>query len=216
MTQRHSALAWRRGIIATVAMGAAFAGLLGFLSAWDGEPYPVADPAATATRLDGLTQTVYEALALPGAALDPDWRGTLKAEEYGCHYRGLSHWEEQLSDSPPSVPGVVNVSAEWTLTGVSEERATAAMRRARTELTRQGWQGTDHENAAGRLITLQLEPADTYETPVPVSVWVTALPGDRLEVSAYAECARYPEGTPLDAVDRPSLPHQLAPAPLRD
>ena len=36
---------------------------------WNGHPYPVAAPAATACRLDGRTQAVYDAVDLPHAEL---------------------------------------------------------------------------------------------------------------------------------------------------
>jgi hypothetical protein len=65
------------------------AGTVRFLRLWTGEPYPVANPATTATRLNGYTQNVYDALHLPNAQLAPG--SGLEANSYGCSYQGLSH-----------------------------------------------------------------------------------------------------------------------------
>ncbi|MEU1176609.1 hypothetical protein ABZ464_02990 [Streptomyces sp. NPDC005820] len=203
---------WFRVAVALALSGACVAGLVKFVRVWEGEPYPVADPAATAARLDDETQTVYDALALTGAELEAERSGGLVAYNDSCQYRGLSHWADQLNDTPPLVPDVVNVSAEWRLKGVSDEEAAAALRRARAELVRRGWEVTRYENAAPRR-TLRVTPDGS--DGVPVSLRVDALPGDRLLVGAYADCARYPDGTPLDAQDRPRLPDQAAPAQLR-
>ncbi|KUN78393.1 hypothetical protein AQJ64_30875 [Streptomyces griseoruber] len=183
-----------------------------FARVWDGEPCPVADPAATATRLDEDTQTAYDALTPAGAELDPQRSAGLLAYNDSCSHRGLSHWADRFDDAPPLVPGVVNVSAEWVLKGVSDEEAAVALRRARAELVRQGWRVTEYENAAPNR-TLRVTPDGSGG--VSVSLRVDAFDGDRLLVGAYAEWARYPDGTPLDGRDRPRLPEPLAPAQLR-
>lgn len=51
-----------------------------------------------------------------------------------------------------------------------------------------------------------MRPTGTDDT-----VSVEAYPGDRLMVRAYAECARYPSGTPMGAYGTPELPSQQAP-----
>ncbi|MFF4038691.1 hypothetical protein [Streptomyces sp. NPDC001816] len=211
MTQEHSRRGWRRKIVAASAMGLAVAGTVGFVRLWNGEPYPVADPATTATRLDGYTQAVYDALDLPNAELDTDRPGRgMEADGYGCSYSGLSHLSEQLSDSPPIPPGVVNVSDEWALKGVSRAQAVSALQRARKQLTRRGWEVTGYENSRIRL-WLALKPSDSDD-----GVWIEAYPANRLEVAARtADCARYPSGTPLNSLDEPAMPPQVAPVQLR-
>ncbi|MFG2777563.1 hypothetical protein ACGFY7_06820 [Streptomyces prunicolor] len=218
MTQRHNRLGRRRRLLvasaAVLALAGAVVGTVGVARwserLWEGDPYPVADPAATAQRLDGHTQAVYDVLGLPHAQLDPDWPGGgSEADGYGCYYRGLKHWSEQLSDSPPSPPHVVDVSNEWALKGVSRDQAVSALRRVRKALTRQGWKVTAYENSRAWL-RLALTLPDTDDT-----VSIQTYPRDRLQVSAYADCARYPSGTPVDDLDEPELPAQGAPAQLR-
>ncbi|MFF9277584.1 hypothetical protein [Streptomyces griseosporeus] len=194
MTKRHFGL-----LAATLALlGTAGCG---------SEGYPLADPVATATRLDGYTQTAYDALGLTGAALDDAWPGGgLEAEGWNCYSRDLG---DQLSDSPPSEPGVVRVSDEWAVKGVSHARAVAALRRARGELAARGWKVTDFDDTPQRL-RLRLKPPGSDD-----KVSVEEYPGGRLQVGAYADCARYPEGTALDAQGDPEVPEQRAPVQLR-
>lgn len=216
MTQRHNRLGRRRRLLVTsaavLALAGTVVGMVGFARSferlWEGDPYPVANPAATAQRLDGHTQAVYDALGLPHAQLDPDWPGG-GSEVDGCYYRGLKHWSEQLSDSPPSLPHVVGVSNEWALKRVSRDQAVSALRRVRKELTRQGWKVTAYENSRAWL-SLTLTLPDTDDT-----VSIQTYPRDRLQVSAYADCARYPSGTPVNDLHEPELPAQGAPVQLR-
>ncbi|MFE4819549.1 hypothetical protein ACFRFU_24590 [Streptomyces sp. NPDC056704] len=177
---------------------------------WNGASYPVADPAVTAQRLDGLTQQVYDALDVRQATLDPKWPGGGQGVDgSGCYYTGLKDLTKQVSDSPPSVPGVVAVSSEWGLKGVTPSQAVSALRRARKELTRRGWKLTRYE-ISDHWTVLSVQPPGTDDI-----VQVEAFPYDRLGVVAYSECARYPSGTPMTEWGDPQLPAQQAPAPLR-
>lgn len=177
---------------------------------WDGVPYPVADPAATARQVDRHTQAVYDVLDLPQAELDTGWPGRgLDADGSSCYRRGLRHWGDQLSDSPPSEPHTVMVHDSWALTGVSPAQAESALKRARRALTQRGWTVTAYEHSRQRL-RLTLTPPRTD-----ITVVLEAYPGDRLQVAAHADCARYPSHTPLDNLDTPLVPPQKAPAPLR-
>lgn len=212
MTQRNHRLGWRRAVRTLAAVGLALGAVTvawWFRQLWEGDPYPVADPAATARQLDQRTQAVYDALDLPQAQLATDWPGGLKASGGACPYRGLRHWREQLSDSPPSEPRVVSVRGEWVLTGVSRTQAESALERVRRVMTRQGWNVTTYERSLQRL-QLGLTPPGAAN-----SIAVEAYDGDRLQVVAYAECARYPSGTPLGGAEEPLLPAQGAPAQLR-
>ena len=192
--------------LTAAAIGAAWLGRF-----WNGDPYPIADPAVTSQRLDGVTEEVYEALGLPQAELDPDWPGNgLEADGEGCYYTGLKDLFKELSDSPPSVPGVVSVSSEWVLKGVASDQAKAALRRARKELERRGWKVTSYETSH-HVIRLGIEPPETGD-----AVWVEAYPRDRLEIAAHSECSRYPSGTPVNDLDEPDLPAQQAPTRLRN
>lgn len=194
---------------------AALAGFIGlarwFDGVWQGDPYPVADPAATSRHLDERSQTVYDALALPDARLDAERSGVRAyADAYTCHRRGLRTWSDALDPSPPSEPHVVSVNYDWTLRDVPRARAVTALQHARKELTRAGWKVAEHQNDRYRLELSLRPPGDG------TSITLTAYPGDRLEVSAYADCARYPEGTPMDMDGEPELADMRAPVQLRD
>ncbi|MFF4657504.1 hypothetical protein [Streptomyces sp. NPDC001381] len=213
MTQRRNRLGRRRKILVASAAVLAVAGAVGLARCaerlWEGDPYPVEDPSVTALRLDGHTQSVYDALALPDAELDPDWPGEGQQADSSCTYRGLKHFPGQLNDTPPSMPGVVSVSSEWALKGVPSGQAMTALRRARKQLTERGWKVTTYESV-NHAIQLRLQPPDSDDT-----VWVATYPRGRLEVAAYAECARYPSGTPMNDGGEPDLPAPGAPAQLR-
>ncbi|WP_030714020.1 hypothetical protein [Streptomyces sp. NRRL F-2580] len=214
-----SASTRRRKIVAASAAGLALAVVVGaavgfarwFTPIWDGTPYPVADPAATARELEDHTQSAYAALGLPRAEL-ADWPGAgLVAEGDDCHLRGMRHWSGRAIAYPPQAPGVVAVSDTWGLGGVPRAEAGPALERARKALTRQGWKVTAYETAP-RLAQaeLRLELPGTGRT-----LSLTTYPGDRLEVAAHADCARYPAGTPLTGRGDPRLPAPAAPSPLR-
>jgi hypothetical protein len=214
MTEQRRRTAPHRKIAAASAVVLTLAGAAGCARLWAGEPYPVADPVATATRVDGYTQAVYDALGLPDAALDETRSGAgPEADGYSCRYRGLSHLDEELSDSPGNPPGVVAVSDGWTLRGVSRARALSSMQRARAELTRRGWKVAGFQNSSSWL-RLVLRPGGGEGT-VPTTVSVEAYPGGLLEVSAHAECARWPSGTRTDERGDPVMPVQAAPVQLR-
>ncbi|MFF1485529.1 hypothetical protein ACIGZH_18210 [Streptomyces sp. NPDC058319] len=177
---------------------------------WDGDAYPVADPAVTAARLDARAQEVYAALALPDAELDDQPTSSPRHQaETDCPYTGLSHLADQFNDAPPNMPGVVTVSSRWTLKNVPDSAGQSALRRAAAELRRQGWDITENATADQRT-TLRAVPPGGGAT-----LYARALPGDRLAVSAAAKCARYPENTPIGADGNPELPPQRLPDGLR-
>ncbi|MFD0415583.1 hypothetical protein [Streptomyces sp. NPDC127108] len=199
---------------AGLGIAAALAGLVGlarwFEGVWEGEPYPVADPAATSRHLDERSQAVYDALALPDARLDTKRSGPRAyTDAYTCDRRGLRTLSDALDPSPPSEPHVVSVTYDWTLRDVPRARAVTALAHARRELTRQGWKVAEHQNDRYGLELSMRPPRDG------TSVAITAYPGGRLEVSAYAGCARYPEGTPMDIDGEPELAAMRAPVQLR-
>lgn len=141
----------RRKIRAASAAGLALVAVVGFARwfapIWDGTPYPVADPAATARELEGHTQSAYAALGLPRAEL-ADWPGAgLAADGHDCHLRGMRHWSERGIAYPPQAPGVVTVSDTWGLRGVPRAEAEPALERVRKALTQQGWKVTDYANS---------------------------------------------------------------------
>ncbi|WP_329527146.1 hypothetical protein [Streptomyces sp. NBC_01462] len=209
--RRHKAINVLAAVLASVvACGGVVWVARGLDRFLEGDPYPVADPAGTAQRLDGHTQHVYDALRLFDVELVDNWPGGgVEADGSSCYYRGFSNLSKQLSDSPPSVPGVVDVDSEWALKGVSPVEAKAALQRAKGELVRQGWKVTSYEESKFRN-ELSMRPPGTDD-----SVSVEAYPGDRLAVRAYAECARYPSGTPMGAYGDPELPSQQSPHQLR-
>ncbi|MER5303312.1 hypothetical protein ABT039_28150 [Streptomyces lasiicapitis] len=200
--------------VAGVGGAAALAAIVGaglwFEGVWRGDPYPVADPAGSSRRIDERTQTVYDALALPDARLDTERSGVgAEAKGYGCHRRGMRNWGEGLSASPSSEPHVVNVSYDWTLRDVPHDRAVTALQHAKKELTREGWKVVSYDNNR-HWLRLKVAPPEGN-----ASVSVTAYPAGRLNVVGYADCARYPEGTPLDDSGDPELAQMRAPVQLR-
>ncbi|WP_433889009.1 hypothetical protein [Streptomyces sp. CA-111067] len=213
MTERQAFRGRRRAVCSVSAAGLALvatAFAFWFEQQWKGRPYPVANPAATARRLDDHTQTIYDALGLPDAELATDWPGAgLTTDPYTCPRPGLRHLSDGLMDSPPSEPRTVKVNDDWALKDVTRAQAVPALQRARTELTRAGWRLTSYEDSTDRL-QLSLRPPNAKDT-----VSVEAYPGDRLQITASTGCARYPAGTPMRYSDDPELPPQQAPAQLR-
>lgn len=180
--------------------------------AWNGTPFPVADPAATAQRLDGHTQDVYDALGLQRAELDDRWPGGgVSADPYNsdCLPRGLRNFGSGLSDSPTPEPRTTAVYENWALKGVSRQHAVEALGHARKALTARGWRVTSYENSRYDL-RLSLTPRGTSDT-----VSITAYPAHRLQVAAGAPCARYPSKTPLDTGEQPEVPQAQSPRQLR-
>ncbi|MEN2423014.1 hypothetical protein AABB02_33500 [Streptomyces rimosus] len=204
-----------RKIFVASIVGLPLVGLIGFCwwldRNWEGEPYPVADPAATTHRLDGHAQAVYDVLGLPHAELDTTWPGNgTTAKSYSCRRRGLRYWNAGLQDAtPPSESHVVKVSSDWALKGVTRAQALRALQRARQELMRRGWEVTAYDDSRPEP-QLRLKSAQTGD-----SVSIEAFPGDRLQVVSYADCARYPAGTSLDTWGIPVLPLPKAPHQLR-
>ncbi len=198
----------RKLIVRSAAAGLAITGLVPLWHLWQGTPYPVGQPSATARRLDRQTQNVCDALGLPAAGLDRTWVGGISGHIYDCPRRGLAHWTDQLTDTPPMEPHTFTVSDTWALTGVTHPQAVRALHQARQTLTRQGWTVTSYEDSPPRLLSLELK------TPSADAIHVTLYPGHRLAVEAYAGCASYPDGTPTDAEGQPYLPAPTAPVQL--
>ncbi len=194
--------------MAVTAAGGVLRALRGAGRLWNGDPYRVADPAVTSQRLDGLTQQVYDTLDVPQATLDPKWPGGgQEADGSGCYYTGLKDLTKQVSDSPPSVPGVVAVSSEWgsrvlpIYGGVGAATGAEGIDAARME---------SHQVRDQRPLDRTERAAPGHRRRRPGR----GFPYDRLGVVAYSECARYPWGTPMTEWGDPELPAQQAPAPL--
>ena len=119
MTKPRSALGRRRTIllVAVPAVGLALAATLVAVHLldriWNGHPYSLAAPAATAHRLDGHTRAVYDALGLPHAKL-ADYGTGWDADVDDCPRRGLRHLPDGLRDSGvPSAPHTVKITDAW-------------------------------------------------------------------------------------------------------
>ncbi|MFJ8627879.1 hypothetical protein ACIRD3_34280 [Kitasatospora sp. NPDC093550] len=111
-----------------VAVGATAVGGVRATGAWEGEPFPAADPAATAEHLNDRTLAVYDALGLPdGLSLDLRDSLGVQADVYDCHRRGLAHFVDNLEDTPPHEPRTAAISAGFTLTGLTHQQAAEAM-----------------------------------------------------------------------------------------
>ncbi|WP_209468466.1 hypothetical protein [Streptomyces avidinii] len=123
----------------------------------------------------------------------------------------MRHWSQRGIAYPPEAPGVVAVSDTWSLGGVPRAEAEPALERVRKAMTQQGWKVADYENSSDRhQAELRLELPGTGRT-----LSLVTYPGDRLEVAAQADCARYPSGTPLNTQGDPLLPTPPVPAELR-
>ncbi|GAA2422615.1 hypothetical protein ACFPFX_17975 [Streptomyces mauvecolor] len=194
--------------VAGTVAGAVFAAQW-FSGVWNGTPYPVAVPAATAQRLDERTQAVYDELGLSHATLDRDWPGGMDAGGYDCHPVGLRHFFDNLRDTPTSEPQVVDVHNDWALKGVSLDEAVPALERVRAALTGRGWTVTEYRRTPS-LLEMRLKAPGGSDR-----VTIESYPGNRLQVAASADCARYPAGTPLDSAGNPRLPSPQAPSVLR-
>ncbi|TYC70529.1 hypothetical protein [Streptomyces sp. CB01881] len=201
--------------VGVIAVGAVFLAGVKVIGAWTGTPFPSADPAATARRLDAQTQEVYDALALPGAALNPQWPGGgTEANIYDCHPRGLAHFVDNLADTQPREPGTAVISTEWALAGVTRPQALDALRRAKQALVGKGWTVTSHDEAVED-VTLRLAPPRDGDG-VGHRVVVSLYPNGNLSVAAISECVRYPAGTRVTQEGAPyDLPDPVAPAQLR-
>ncbi|WP_380282424.1 hypothetical protein [Kitasatospora purpeofusca] len=214
---------WRAAALAAVGVGMAGALFLGGVKAtelWQGEPFPVADPVAVAGRLDARTQAVYDALLLPDAPLNREWPSEgIEASIYDCHPRGLAHFLDSISDSPPREPGTTAVHESWALAGVTHAQAVDAMARARQTLTAAGWKVTSYTDLSPDDVTLRLKPPqadDGVTDGVTDGVSVALYPRGNLAVFAGTDCIRMPDTTPVDFEGRPDVPGPSAPVQLRD
>ncbi|MFE6871187.1 hypothetical protein ACFVFS_32100 [Kitasatospora sp. NPDC057692] len=199
--------------VGVLLVGAVFLTGLKAVELWQGDPFPVADPVAVAQRLDGQTQSIYDALQLPPTRLVPDWPGGgIEATVHDCHARGLG---EALNDSPPEEPGTAAVHASWALADVPAAEAVEAMARARRTLTAAGWTVTSSTETPAEDASLRLRPPATADG-VTVRAGVSVYPNGALAVFAVTECLRYPDGTAVDTEGRPRVPDvPTAPSALR-
>ncbi|MEV6013620.1 hypothetical protein AB0M29_43615 [Streptomyces sp. NPDC051976] len=128
MTQRRRGLGRRRTIILVAVPAAGLALTAAVVIAhlleriWNGHPYPVAAPAATARRLDARTQAVYDALGLPRTEL-ADYGTGWDADVDDCPRHGLRHLPDGLRDSGiPSEPQTVKISDRVALQGIPSSK----------------------------------------------------------------------------------------------
>ncbi|MEV7601886.1 hypothetical protein AB0O91_31430 [Kitasatospora sp. NPDC089797] len=216
-----------RGGMLTAGVAAVVLGVVGGSTAagawagvWDGEPYPVADPAVVAGHLDARTQSVYDALALPSGvtlASAPGAADGIRAWVYDvCRPRGLAHALERMSDRGADQPRTAVLGARFTLAGVTEDEWTQALGRARPALAAQGWAVGAAEDS-GRGARWTPTPSATGPGALAESVAVAFDPvGGTLTVAATAECASYPDSTPVTWEGAPAdLPTATAPKQLR-
>ncbi|MFJ8470981.1 hypothetical protein [Kitasatospora sp. NPDC094011] len=215
-----------RGAVLTAAVAAVVLGTVGgeavaegWTGVWDGEPYPVADPAAVAAHLDARTQSVYDALALPPGvtlAAEPGADDGITARIYGvCRPRGLAHALENLNDGGADQPRTAVLGARFTLAGVGADQWTEALGRVRRTLAGQGWT-VDAVDDSGRGPRLTLTPPATGPGALAETASVSFDPVDHiLVVAARTECASYPDSTPADVLGMPiGLPTATAPKQL--
>ncbi|MFH8387742.1 hypothetical protein ACH4E7_43860 [Kitasatospora sp. NPDC018058] len=154
LSRRRKAAILLTGLVLsdTVVLGAVALG-----GAFEREPFPVADPAAAAEHLNARALAAYDALSLLEAPVLNLQRSLgVKADVYRCHRRGLGGFLDNLSDSPPSVPGTAAIGAGFMVTGLTHPQAVESALRARQTLTGQGWEVVSYEEFDG--LRLKLKP----------------------------------------------------------
>ncbi|MFJ9457034.1 hypothetical protein ACIRST_18345 [Kitasatospora sp. NPDC101447] len=215
------------GLATTLVFGVVF-GVRSLGRAWAGEPYPTADPAATATRVNDRLLAAYDAFGLSRAPeLDPQVTPAVEADVYDCHRRGFAHALDGIDDSAPHEPRTAAIHAGFSVRGLTAAQAEAAVRSAERTLNDQGWTVTvSREPDRVRLVLEPPKPggavapsgsAGSAADAVPASVSATVdYANGYLHLSAGAECARYPEDTRVDDEGKPEgLPALTLPAQLR-
>ncbi|WBP92121.1 hypothetical protein [Kitasatospora cathayae] len=205
-----------RALAVLAVAGAVMLGGVKVTGVWEGAPFPVADPAATAEHLNSQTLAVYDSLDVPnGLVLNLSNSLGIKADIYDCHGRGLSHFLDNLEDTAPYEPRTAAISAGLTVTGLKHPQAAEALERARGALTAQGW--TVESQAAPDHIQLKLKPPSTGPNGVSDTVFVDFYdPSGFFTIEAHAECARYLEGTLVDFEGKPEhLPFLSVPDRVR-
>jgi hypothetical protein len=214
--QRRRGRRAARALAVFVVAGAVVFGGVKVTGAWEGEPFPVADPAGTAEHLNDHTMAVYDALGVPdGLVLDLGDSLGVKADIYDCHRRGLAHVLDDLEDTAPHEPRTAAISAGFTLTGLTHPQAAEAMERARRALIGQGWTVSSRERPDN--IQLKLTPPNTGPGGVSDNVFADFYdPSGFLTIEAHAECARYLDETPVDIEGKPEhLAYLSVPARVR-
>ncbi|MFE7531718.1 hypothetical protein ACFU7Y_39365 [Kitasatospora sp. NPDC057542] len=203
-----------RALAAFVVAGAVVFGGVRATGAWEGDPFPGADPAATAKRLNDRTLAVYDVLGVPdGLMLDLRNSHGVQADIYDCHGRGLVHFLDDLKDTAPHEPRTAAISAGFTLTGLTHSQAAEAMERARRALAGQGWTAWLRDLSGD----IQLKPPSARPGSVSGNVFVNFY--DRsgfFTIAAYAECARYLDDIPVTSEGKPEhLAYLSVPARVR-
>jgi hypothetical protein len=120
MTQRNTGFGRRRK--ATNALAAAVAcGGVGWVARGldrllEGDPYQVAGPGGSGAAAGRPHPAPLWRTEAVRRGTGDNWpAGGEGADGSSCNDRGFSNLSKQLSDSPPSVSGVVDVDSEWAL-----------------------------------------------------------------------------------------------------
>jgi hypothetical protein len=146
---------------------------------------------------------------LSGVTVDPQTsNGTFQRDIYDCYRQGLEHFLDAVNDHPPTVPRTVVVSETWMVRHVTKDQGLSALESAKQALTAQGWAVTARTQTTAGLV-----PPRVQAGPAPSSVHLEFRDYGDVEVSAYAGCARFPDGTPTDEVGDPILPKAKGVAP---
>ncbi|WP_424706682.1 hypothetical protein [Kitasatospora acidiphila] len=199
-TRRIAAIA----AIAAVTVGLGI-GLTLLARACSGKPYPVADPVATAHRLDDRTQAVYDAMALPPVHLETAWgQNDISADSSACGIRGIQARIDKVVGGWHPAPNTYAIIEGWKVANVTRPAAQAALQRAQQTLTTRGWTVVSYDPTSVHLV-LQ-PPAPAGDT---VDVAFDSL--EHIGVTATSECATVTSdlfpGT--GTLPSPSAPSQL-------
>ncbi|MET9551886.1 hypothetical protein [Streptomyces sp. NPDC006645] len=147
-----------------------------------GAPYPTADPARAAERIQERSRRAYGLMRLP----EPVAAARNVLDGRVCRGRGLLN----LTGDPE--PGVIGPEHRWGVDGVAEEVARPALDRLRERLTAQGWEHTHEREGRGTGI---VQAGFRFEDPVSGDTvdarWNSAR--GALFVDVRAPCARVPD-----------------------
>ncbi|MFI1204834.1 hypothetical protein ACH4VR_36315 [Streptomyces sp. NPDC020883] len=164
-------------------------------------PYPTEDPTATLRRLNRHTRAAHDALGIPNTQLSTTTHGQGVSVDPTCPRPGFLNG---LRDSPDLEEHVVRIGESWMLANVKPGEAWSAAQRMRDTLKKSGWRVTFSAEGLNFFLTMQPPGAND-------SVSVSPYPGDRLEISAHSQCARYPDATPTGLSGEPELPRPTPP-----
>lgn len=152
--------------------------------AWNGEPYPSADPDAVAERLKTRSNEVYDSFALAKKyAAQPS-----RVDTGACYHRGLSGYV----NLDRARLDVSSFRLYWDVPNVPEPTARDALRQARQQLTSHGWEFShDWADSTSSLLELGFRYEEPGRGDKVDLRWNSST--TTLFVEVYAPCTQVPD-----------------------